>query len=130
MGCLAIDSRCAGLHVRGRRHLQRNPLVPHVLCEPAQVCRAVEGQADVVHDAYAMPEPVGTAPLDRLPDRRQPECLTGVDGEMGVFPAQVFERIKMPGGWKTCFRSSDVETSNLLIPKATASSAISRDRAA
>jgi hypothetical protein len=42
---------------------------------------------------HPVTEPVGAAPLDGLPDRREPEALTRVDGEVGVLPLEVFEGV-------------------------------------
>ena len=78
------------MDVRGRAHLQRDPAVADVRGEPAQPRLAVLVERDVVDDPHAVPEPVGAAPLDRLPDRRQPERLAGVeqefDGEAQLAP--------------------------------------------
>ena len=42
-----------------------------------------------------MAEPVGAAPLDRLPDRRQPERLAGVDREMEVGVVDPIEGVEV-----------------------------------
>src|SRR5665647_2474186 len=62
-----------------------------------------------------MTEPVGSAPLDRLPDAGQPEGLAGVDGEVGVLAAEVLERIEVPGGWETGLGAGDVETDDAVV---------------
>ena len=54
---------------------------------PAEIGAAL----DVVDDADAVPEAISAAPLDRLPDAREAERLTGVDREVGVLPTQVLE---------------------------------------
>ena len=64
---------------------------------------------DVVDDPHAVPEPVGPAPLDRLPDRGQAERLAGVDGEVEVLPVQVLERVQVPGGRVAGLGPGDVE---------------------
>src|SRR5215475_9540752 len=110
--------RRAGLHVRGRAHLQGDSLVPDVRGEPPQLDPAVVVHGDVVDNAYTMAEPVGATPLDRLPDRGQPERLAGVDGEVEVFPLQVLERVQMPGGWVARLRAGDVEADHAHVPVA------------
>ena len=67
------------------------------------------GGVDVVDDPHAVAEPVGAAPLERLPDRRQPERLAGVDGEVEVLPLQVLERVQVPGGRVAGLGAGDVE---------------------
>jgi hypothetical protein len=47
--------------------------------------------------------------LDRLPDRRQPERLAGVDGEVEVLPLQIFERVQVAGGRVARLGARDVE---------------------
>lgn len=64
---------------------------------------------DVVDDADAVTEPVGAAPLDGLPDRRKPERLARVDGEVGVLALEVLEGVEVPGGWVSRLRAGDVE---------------------
>ena len=115
IGCLAIDSAAPVCT------FDVGPSPAEFACpgrtRPAgPVRRAVEGQGDVVDDAHSVAEPVSTAPLDRLPDRRQPERLTGVDGEMRVLPAQVFEGVQMTGGRKARLGTGDVEPGDLLVP--------------
>ena len=56
-----------------------------------------------------MAEPVGAAPLDRLPDRRQAERLAGVDGEVGVLALEVLEGVEVPGGRVARLGAGDVE---------------------
>ena len=76
---------------RPTAHLQRDALVAHVGGQPAEVRYAVGAGGHVVDDPHAVPEPVRAAPLDRLPDRRQPEPLAGVDGEVRVLPLEVLD---------------------------------------
>src|SRR5690348_4940278 len=106
--------RGPGLDVRGRAHLQRYPLVTHVRREPAQRW-PLRSDLDVVDDAHAVAEPVGAAPLDRLPDRGQAERLTSVDGEVEVLPLQVLERVDVTGGRVTGLRTGDVEADHAAV---------------
>ena len=99
----------AGLHVGVRAHLERDPLVADVRRQPAERRRAVVVDRDVVDDPDAVAEPVGAAPLDRLPDRRQPERLAGVDREVGVLALEVLERVEVPGGRVARLGAGDVE---------------------
>ena len=97
---------------------------------PARTRPAGRGAAvarrDVVDDAHPVAEPVGAAPLDRLPDRRQPERLAGVDGEVEVLPLQVLERVQVPGGRVAGLGAGDVEADHARRRGTrTASSAIS-----
>ena len=115
IGCSAIDVGGAGLHVGGRAHLQRDPLVADVRREPAELGRAVVGDGDVVDDPHAVAEPVGAAPLDRLPDRRQPEGLAGVDGEVGVLALEVLEGVEVPGGRVAGLGAGDVEADDAAV---------------
>ena len=70
---------------------------------------------DVVDDPHAVAEPVGAAPLDRLPDRRQPEGLAGVDGEVGVLALEVLERVEVPGGRVAGLGAGDVEAGHAAV---------------
>ena len=99
----------ARLHVGRRGELERDPLVPHVRREPAEVGDAVVVDGDVVDDPDPVPEPVGAAPLDRLPDRRQSEGLAGVDGEVEVLPLEVLERVEVAGRGEARLGAGDVE---------------------
>ncbi len=56
-----------------------------------------------------MPQPVGAAPLERLPDGRQAERLAGVDGEVVVLALEVLEGVQVPGGRVTGLGARDVE---------------------
>ena len=84
---------------------------------------------DVVDDAHAVAEPVGTAPLDGLPDRRQPERLSRVDGEVGVLALEVLERVEVTRGRKPASAPAMSKPATPLSRHATDSSAISRERA-
>ena len=70
---------------------------------------------NVVDDAHAVPEAVGAAPLDRLPDARQPEGLTCMDGEVGILAAEILERVEVPGRWEPGLRPCDVEAGDPLV---------------
>src|SRR5690242_19282818 len=108
--------RGAGLHVGGGAHLQRDPAVPHVAGQPPEFHRALRGDPDVVHDAHPVPEALRAAPLQRLPDRREPEALAGVDGDVEVLPRHVLERVEMAAGWPARLRAGDVEPSHAPVP--------------
>ena len=105
----------AGLDVRRRAHLERDPLVPDVRRQPAQRRGPVAVDLHVVDDPHAVPEPVGAAPLDGLPDRRHPERLAGVDREVGVLALEVLERVEVPGGRVARLRARDVEADDPLV---------------
>ena len=105
-----------GLDVGGRAHLERDPLVADVRREPAELDAPVLGHGDVVDDPDAVTEPVGAAPLDRLPDRRQAERLAGVDGEVEVLALEVLERVEVPGGRVARLRAGDVEAGDPAVP--------------
>src|SRR5665811_852142 len=98
------------LDVRRRAHLQWDPFVSNVRRQQAQLRGAVVGHRDVVDDPHPVPEPIRATPLERLPDRRQPERLAGMDGEVRVLPLEVLEGIKVPGGREPGLRARDVET--------------------
>jgi hypothetical protein len=53
---------------------------------------------------------VGATPLDRLPDAWESEALTGMDREVRVLAAQIFECIEVTGGREPCLGTGDVET--------------------
>ena len=64
---------------------------------------------------HAVAEPVGAAPLERLPDRRQPERLAGVDGEVVVLPLEVLEGVEVAGGREARLGAGDVEADDALV---------------
>src|SRR3984957_741778 len=114
---VGLDGRGrAGLHVRRRAHLQRRPAVPHVAGQPAQLGGAVGGNPDVVHDPHAVAEPLGPAPLERLPDGRQPETFPRVDRDVEVLPGHVLERVQVPGRRAARLGAGDVEPDHALVP--------------
>src|SRR5690606_41334241 len=69
-----------------------------------------------VEDAYPVPEPVGPAPRQRLPDGRQPERLAGVDGEVRVLALEVFERVEMTRRREPRLGAGDVEPDDAGFP--------------
>src|SRR5215207_1820408 len=90
MGWSAIEAAAPVPHVGGQ------PAQPDFLEVRRQRRRRIGHEwtavdLDVIDDAHAVPEPVRAAPLDRLPDARQPERLSGMDGEVRVLPAEVLE---------------------------------------
>src|SRR5580700_3321544 len=107
--------RGAGLHVGGRAHLQRDPAVPDVGGQPAEPDGPLRADLDVVHDADAVAEALGAAPLHRLPDRRQPERLARVDRDVEVLPLQVLERVQVPARRPARLGARDVEADHALI---------------
>jgi len=74
--------------------------------------------ASVVDDADAVAEPVGAAPLDRLPDRRQPERLAGVDREVEVLAGDVLEGVKVAAGRVAGLGPGYVEAHHALVAEA------------
>src|ERR1700733_13209028 len=88
--------RRSSLHVRRWAHLQGDAPVPYVGRQRPQLdLTGARGYSDVVDDPDAMAEALGPAVLDGLPDRRQPEALTGVDGRVEVLPVHVLERVEV-----------------------------------
>ena len=55
----------------------------YVARRPSVTCPS-SPMRDVVDDAHAVAQPLGAAPLERLPDGRQAKRLTGVDRQMEV----------------------------------------------
>ncbi len=105
----------AGLHVRARTHLERNPLVPQQRSQPAELRGAVGTDRDVVDDPHAVAEPVGAAERDGLVDGRQTERLTGVNREAGVVASHVLERVEMPRRRVPGLGTGDVEADDALV---------------
>jgi hypothetical protein len=107
--------RGPGLQVRRGAHLQRDPLVTHVRRQPAERDRPVR-PATLTSSMMRTPwpEPVGAAPLQRLPDRRQPERLAGVDGEVLVLAPEVLEGVQVTGGREARLGAGDVEADDAL----------------
>ena len=117
--------RRPGLQVRGRAHLQRDPPVPDIAGQPPERACAVRGHPDVVDDRFPVAQPVRAAPLQRLPDRGQPEPLPGVDREVEVLRPRTGRR-PGAGSADTRLGPGDVEPDTPLSRCRTASSAISR----
>src|SRR5512134_2255678 len=105
---LADRRRGARVHVARRAELERHAFVPHERREMPEPRRDA-ARVDVVDDANAVAEPLRAAELQRLPDRRQSERLSGVDREVEVLPANVLERVEMTRGWEPRLRARDVE---------------------
>ena len=108
--------RGPGLHVGRRAHLERDAAVPDVAGQPAQRHGAVGGDADVVDDPDPVPEALGPAPLQRLPDGGQAEPLAGVDGDVEVLPRHVLEGVQVPAGRAARLGARDVEPDHALVP--------------
>ncbi len=104
-----------GLHVGRRAHLQRDASITHVRGQPSQLGLAVRGDLDVVDDADAVTQPVGSTPLQRLPDAREPERLARVDREVRVLPTQVLEGVEMTGRREPRLRPRDVEAHDAAV---------------
>ncbi len=111
------DTRARSRVDIGRRaHLQRHPDVTDVVGKPPEGYVAIRLDGDIVHDPNTVTEAVGVAPLQRLPDRGQPERLAGVDRVVPVRPLHVLEGIQMAGGREACLRAGDVETDDAPVP--------------
>ena len=109
MGCSANVATAPGVHVRGRTHLERHAPVAHECGQPAEVHRPVIADGDVVDDAHAVPQPLGATPLERLPDGRQAEALTGMDGDVEVLPTDGLEGVEVARRRVALLRPGDVE---------------------
>ena len=66
------------------------------------------------------PWPSRSAPaeLERLPDRRQPERLAGVDRDVEVLPADVLEGVEIAGRRVALLGTGDVEADHALVAPA------------
>ena len=64
---------------------------------------------DVVDDPDAVAEPLRARELERLPDRRQPERLAGVDRDVEVLAPDLVERIEVAGRRVALLGPGDVE---------------------
>ena len=109
IGCSARLARGAGVDVRRRAHLERHPAVADEAGQAAEDDLAVGPALDVVDDADAVAEPLGAAELHRLPDRRQPEGLAGVDGDVVVGLGDVAEGVEVAGRRRARLAAGDVE---------------------
>ena len=65
-----------------------------------------------------MPEPLGTAVLDRLPDRLGAEGFTGVNREVEVLALAVLERVEVLCGRVTLLGPGDVEADHATVAPA------------
>ena len=85
----------ARVDVGSRAKFKRYPAVPDITGQPAKGYPAVVVDGDVVHETNPVPQPLGAAPLQGLPDRREPERLACMDGGMKVFPLDERERLEV-----------------------------------
>ena len=67
-GVFRNRGNCSRLDVRCGTHFEWYPLVEYVRRKPAEFDRSVVGRGDVVDYTHPMAEPVGSTPLNRLPD--------------------------------------------------------------
>ena len=87
--------RRAGVDVRGRAHLERDTAIAHERGQSTELDRTIRQRPDVVDDPDAVPEALRAAELERLPDRRQPEALAGVDRDVEVLLADLVEGLEV-----------------------------------
>ena len=99
-------------HISNGIRLSRNSAASRPSCDGA-----VGADRDVVDDPHAVAEPVGAAERDGLMDGRQPERLTGVNGEAGVVASHVLERVEMPRRRVAGLGARDVEADHALVPE-------------
>ena len=64
---------------------------------------------DVVHDAHAVAEALGARELERLPDRREPERLAGMDRDVEVLASDQVEGVEIAGGRIALLGTGDIE---------------------
>src|SRR5512138_2211718 len=106
-------SRLSVLTVTRKRRRASSPIgcapIAHEAGEAPEDGSTLGVDRDVVHDAHAVAEPLRAAELDRLPDGRQPEGLTGVDRDVEVLAGHVPERVEVPGGRFPRLAPGDVE---------------------
>jgi hypothetical protein len=106
------------VNVGGWAHLERHAAVPHERGEATQLHRAVVPDPDVVDDPDAVTESLGTAELERLPDRREAERFAGVDGDVEVLAADDVERVEVAGGPVPGLGPRDVEAHHARVTPA------------
>src|SRR5439155_22838480 len=92
---LADRPGCTSVDVRRWAHLEGHAPVPDVGCQASKLDRAVRLNDDVVHDPHTVSQSLSPAELERLPDRRQPERLAGMDRDVEVLPAHVVVSIEI-----------------------------------
>ena len=117
-GCSAIDAAAPGVDVRGRAHLERHPAVADERRQPAERHRPVVVDRDVVDDPDAVAQALGAAELERLPDRRQPERLAGVDRDVEVLAPDEVEGVEVPRRPVARLGAGDVEPDDARVPPA------------
>ena len=115
---LGNRGRRARVHVRGRAHLERDPPVAHERREAPELDRAVLADVDVVDEPDAVAEALGATPLERLPDRRQPERLASVDRDVEVLPPDVLECVEVARRAVALLGPRDVEPDDAGVPPA------------
>jgi len=104
----------ARVHVGSGAELERHSSVAHELGETPEHL-VTRHAADVVDDANAVPQSFGAAELQRLPNRRQSECLASVNGGVEVGALDELERIEMSGRWVARFGAGDVEADHAFV---------------
>src|ERR1700682_3276245 len=107
--------RRPGVHIGCRAHLEADAPVPYEPGQPAQLDGPVLGDRDVVDDAHAVPQPLRAAPLDGLPDRRQGEGFSRMDGDVEVLASDVLERIEVARGRVASLGAGDVKANDALV---------------
>ena len=98
-----------GVDVRRRAELEWDATVPHVARQSPELGHTIGFHRDVVDDADPVAEALGVAVLQRLPDRRQPERLAGVQGGVEVLALDELERVEVPSRRVAGLRAGDVE---------------------
>src|SRR5438876_5097501 len=109
-GMLRKRRYSAGIHVRRRTELQRDPFVADVLGERSELDNLAFADRHVLDEPHAVTDPMRAAVLQRLPDRRRPERFAGVDGDRKVLAAAELERLDMGLRRMSGFLAGDVET--------------------
>ena len=62
-----------------------------------------------------MAQAMSAAPLQRLPDRGQAECLAGVDRQVEVGVVDEVERVEVARRREACLGAGDVEADHALV---------------
>src|SRR6266568_353629 len=106
----------AGIHVRRRTELERDPLVADVGGERTELDHLAFADGHVLDEPHAMANAMRAAVLQRLPDRRRSECFARVDGDGKVLAAAELERLdvslrRVPG-----LLAGDIEADDTSFP--------------